>query len=223
MAEKSTPNVVDLWQKETSAAFTLAARTAELGHWAFQLAGTRTILCCADIVSDLVHHAELAREVADAAGGSVEGVRVDADALSILHRQGHPLVERALAFTADQLCTEVTVRLARHRAMLDVASVEPAERALERFVTDGERHVEMGYLILEGLLTSADDETRIQARDDLEGWIDRVLSRHRADEAEVTEREAAWGAITSERAAEVVEDAVEKELRPAFEARLPSS
>ena len=223
----ATPAVAAEWRRRIVAEYGSAAITQHLVLWLIQMGASPDLVRDGlRIVGDELSHAELSREVWQAAGGA-GAPTLDRDALGLTRR--HPTLELDVGAVIGRVfCLGETVAVPLFQNLRRGATVPVSRRALDRILRDEVRHRDFGWTALEWLLEQPGGE---QIRALIEGSLGRWLAeleRSYGDDlvaalsgagAAVTELSAAdraWGLAPATEYAAVLRRAVERDFRPRF-------
>jgi hypothetical protein len=209
----ATPRVAAEWQRRVEVEYRSAALTQHLTLWLIQ-AGLSPDLIRAGlaIVDDELAHAELAHEVAQAAGA--EPRIIDRGALELVRTQD-PLEHDLARVCAGMFCLGETVAVPIFRALRERCTVEPARHALDRVLADEVRHRDFGWTLLEALV--GDRAMARLVERELPTLVASVRRTYTASEKlPLTDEERAWGLMPAADYAVILERTVEREFVPRF-------
>ncbi len=222
MTAGSSPASEDVrreWQRRVGVEYQSAALTQHLTLWLIQ-AGLSPDLIRAGlaIADDELAHAELAHEVATAAGA--EARVVDRAGLELLRTVDEPLQNDIARTCTGTFCLGETVAVPIFRALRERCTVPVARRALNRVLRDEVRHREFGWTLL-GALVSSRPELRALVAGELPSLLSSVRriysgGRPSGDKEAFSDDDRAWGLMPRADYAAIVERTLEKEWRPRF-------
>lgn len=208
------------WRRRIEAEYHSAVVTHHLTSWLLQItAPFELIRLGLSIVDDELAHAELSQVVYVSAGGSdaVHFSRSELGASSVASALERSIARVGLA----SFCLGETVAV-RLFARLRAGCEEPAARsALDRVLKDEVKHREFGWTLLEWLLaTDAEQTVRRVASSELDGMLTQLRDNYAYSSLGKTYTENAverrWGLMPAPEYAEVVRDAIERDIAPRF-------
>jgi hypothetical protein len=215
--------VVSEWTRQIVAEYVSSALTQQLGHWLTIIGASPDLIRAArTIADDELVHAELATEVVRAAG-AVPAPALAREQMELPRALDEPLELAIARACLTSFCLGETTAVPLFGAMRDGCRVPVARAFFDRVLRDEVRHRDFGWLLLDWLLVTpqADAVREAIARD--------LADRHRAHYRRyvpavtrnrlLTDAEIAWGLLSDEDYARVMDRAGPRELVPRFAER----
>lgn len=204
--------VADEWQRRVEVEYRSAALTQHLTLWLIQAGASPDLIRAGlAIVDDELVHAELAHEVAVAAGAQVRAI--DRNGLAFA-RSEEPLEHDLARACAGVFCLGETVAVPIFRALRERCTVPVARRALDRVLRDEVRHREFGWTLLGSLVV--DESLRALVERELPALVASVRRTYAGGSNDGDERDYDWGLMPAAEYAAILERTVEKDFIPRF-------
>jgi hypothetical protein len=211
------------WRGRIEAEYRSAAITQETVLWLIQMGASPDLIRAGlRIVEDELVHAELSRDVWQAAGGSGT-VPLDRGSLGVART--HAVLEHDVVATIVRVfCLGETVAVPLFQNLRRGATVQIARKALDRILKDEVRHRDFGWTALSWLLERPDREALAQVvHGGLPGWL-ADLERNYGDALDggiraVTDDERAWGVAPWPEYVDILHRAYTRDYAPRFAER----
>lgn len=205
------------WAARVVAEYRSAALSAEYLHWLIRLGlSPDTLEDCHRTVAEELRHAELAREVYLAAGGSAAPNALEESSLRFGARDDLPLLLQAASVCARMFCCGETVALPLFQAMRANAQHPLVQTTLDEIIRDEAKHRAFGWSTLEELLERDPAGLRATLRPRIQGYTQELLRGYRKL-SPTSALEKSWGLLQAEQYAEITQQCVETQILPRFE------
>jgi hypothetical protein len=225
-APPPSTRVRDEWSRRVTVEYRSAALTGHLALWLIQAGVSPDLIRLAmHIVDDELAHAELAHEVALAAGThSTSSTRstpstIDRGDLALVRSESEPLEHDIVRTCVGTFCLGETVAVPLFAALRDECSVAVARRALDRVLRDEVHHRDFGWALLEWMLaTAAGAELRALVERELPLQISAVRAVYASGDGGVTctRGDRAWGLMPRRRYREILDATITRDYIPRF-------
>jgi hypothetical protein len=221
----TTSRVREEWRARIVAEYMSATITQHLVLWLMQAAAPRELVDAGlAIVADELAHSRSSEEVYLAAGGTTLPV-FERSALG-LARVSRRLEDDILLVGVRVFCLGETVAVPLFRQLRESCTQPVARQALDRILRDEVRHRELGWDLLDWMISVDGPAAVARVTEvlpamfgELEASYGRGNVAVAEDDGEISEVERAWGLAPPREYAEVLARTIERDYRPRFNAR----
>jgi hypothetical protein len=216
-APEPSARVREEWSRRVEVEYRSAALTGHLSLWLIQAGVSPDLIRLAlQIVDDELAHAELAHEVATAAGGVPR--TVDRNALALVRSDDEPLEHDLVRACVGTFCLGETVAVPLFAALRADCTVAVARQALDRVLRDEVHHRDFGWSLLEWLLTTAPSLRALVERE-LPAQLAELRAIYAPTDAPSTPcspGERAWGLMSLPHYGEILVAILDRDFIPRF-------
>lgn len=218
-----SPRVVTEWTSQIRAEYVSSALTQQLGHWLTVIGASPDLIRDArTIAEDELVHAELATEVVRGAGATPAPTLVR-EQMEYPRNPEEPLELAVARACLKSFCLGETAAVPLFAAMRDGCRVPVARAFFDRVLRDEVRHRDFGWLLLDWLLiTPRAQAVRGVIAHDLGDRFREHYRRHVPSVArnrELTDADRAWGLLSDEDYAMVMDRCIQRDFVPRFAER----
>lgn len=223
LSEADRAAVQHEWQRRIEAEYRSAALTQHMTLWLMQVvAPFELVRMGLAVVEDELVHSELSRATYVAAGGKQLGAMAPSS-IGLAQPAPDRLLPAIVKTAVETFCLGETVAVRLFLKLRADCTQVNARTALDRIVKDEVRHKDFGWTLLEWLLsTSEADSVRTLVERALPTMFARLCKNYGhaqlGDAVEPNLARAAWGLMPAPDYAAVLEDTVNRDYVPLFEA-----